>query len=167
MRAGMRSSATSIFGPKLLVLVLGPLRMRLMREEAARVRANRMRSLTKTLCCRMLPYVEVCCRMLPYADVCCRMRVQANRTLSHPERLRILREKYDAITRPARVALEPLRRLFQSLSHVTETGEEEGEASPHDKTFVKRFGAAFAEALEACLNPRDVYQVLVYAALSY
>jgi hypothetical protein len=86
------------------------------------------------------------------------MRVQANRTLSHPERLRILREKYDAITRPARVALEPLRRLFQSLSHVTETGEEAGEASPHDKTFVKRFGGAFAEALEACLNPRDVYQ---------
>jgi hypothetical protein len=42
-----------------------------------------------------------------------------------------------------------------------------GEASPHDKTFVKRFGGAFAEALEACLNPRDVYQVLVYAALSY
>jgi hypothetical protein len=85
-------------------------------------------------------------------------RVQGNATLSPSERLRILREKYDAITRPARVAIEPLRRLFESGCHVTEQGEEEGEASPHDKQFVARFGRAFADAVDALRNPRDVYR---------
>jgi len=85
-------------------------------------------------------------------------RVQANQTLSPDERVRILREKYDAITRPARVVLEPLRRLFESRSHVTEEGEEEGEASLHDIKFVERFGPSFAAALESLRNPRHVYQ---------
>ena len=85
-------------------------------------------------------------------------RVLANQTLSPDERVRILREKYDAITRPARVVLEPLRRLFESRSHVTEEGEEEGEASAHDIKFVERFGPSFAAALESIRNPRHVYQ---------
>jgi len=84
--------------------------------------------------------------------------VQANRTLSHSERVRILREKYDAITRPARVVLEPLRRLFESRCHVTENWQEEGEASPNDLKFVARFGEMFCGAVEAFRSPKDIYQ---------
>jgi hypothetical protein len=85
-------------------------------------------------------------------------RVQSNATLAPAERLRILREKYDAITRPARVAIEPLGLLFESRCHVTEGLTEEGEASPHDLDFVARFGRVFSDAVAAFRNPRDIYE---------
>ena len=72
-------------------------------------------------------------------------RVRDNATLSEQERLRILREKYDAIMKPADLALDRLKRVFASVADCD-----------HDRAFYALHHSAFTDALKAFRTP-DVY----------
>ena len=72
-------------------------------------------------------------------------RLRDNATLSEHERLRILREKYDAIMKPADLALDRLRRVFASTPECS-----------HDRAFHAAHHSAFQAAVKAFRDP-DVY----------